>query len=170
MARPAQRLVRSPSTRRQTAWELSPFLTSTSLTAEGQTVSTGVSILADGLTLIRIRGILALTCTSVSAVTSHMVGSIGFAVATENAFGVGVSALPNPSDDPEWDGWIYHHYFDVGYIAAQGSGAVRLEIDSKSMRKIPESNVLYATIDIQDEIGTVAVTAALETRSLYKLP
>jgi len=51
-----------------------------------------------------------------------------------------------------------------------GPSAVRIEIDSKAMRKIHLTDNLVGMVEATDEVGVSVVTAVLQTRMLLKLP
>ena len=159
--------------RRRTGWSAGPSGLLT-LTAAGQQAFGTTSIAAlDGLTLARIRGELLLQLTSDAATADGFNQiAVGICDVSENAAGIGITAIPHPLADIDWDGWIWHW---VGSIVdnaggdAVGSGA-RVVIDNKSMRKTPESNVLVGVLGAGVEIGTAIVKVNLNTRVLDLLP
>ena len=66
-------------------------------------------------------------------------GYLGIGVFSDTATALGITALPNPLDEPEQDWFVYqgmNYQFvfttGVGYI----TGGVRKTIDSKAMRKV----------------------------------
>ena len=59
--------------------------------------------------------------TTAGGVTDGMSGAVGIAIASENAFGVGVGGLMNPFTDSEWDGWIWYAFFHLNGPATLGS-------------------------------------------------
>ena len=97
-------------------------------------------------------------------------------VVTQNAAGIGVTAIPDPVVDIAWDGWFYHAQGDIrsqGSTAAQlltnDVSMVRHVIDSKAMRKIHLTDTIVAVLGVVET--TVAVGFAhLRTRILVKLP
>jgi len=130
----------------------------------------GLQILEDGVTLVRTRGeILLRLSTTAGGTTDGMSGAIGIGVASENAFGAGISGIMNPFDDSEWNGWIWHSFFHLNGPATLGSAFQRVEIDSKAMRKIAALDVIYGVIDTI-ETGVEVLQVIADTRMLFKLP
>ena len=168
MARPSPFRSRSP--RRRTSWESGPLLSQVNLSASGAVAwGTGSQALEDGLTLVRTRGHGLISISSLAAVTDGMRGAVGIAIASENAFGAGVSSLMNPNDDDAWDGWLWHSFFSVSTIIGEGAGVQKFVVDSKAMRKFNETDVIYGIIDVAAETGTVAINLNFQTRLLVKL-
>ena len=176
----------SGSTRRQTSWEGGPATGTNgsveSLTASANLVfNTGVIALIDGLTLVRTRGEFVAYLKTASAAGAGYAGAFGIGIVNENAFGIGATAILAPIDDEEWDGWLYHRFFSLtaadvidGSVSADVdainsvSAAVRLEVDSKAMRKIEAEEVLFAAVQVTEAL-TATVDFAFNSRLLFKL-
>ena len=171
MARRSQFPTRISAPKRKTAWLTGPNLASTSVSSGVLTGFTnGLQILEDGLTLVRTRGeILLRLSTTAGGTTDGMGGAVGIAIASENAFGVGITGIMNPFDDSEWDGWIFHSFFHFNGPATLGSAFQRIEIDSKAMRKIGALDVLYGAVDTI-ETGVEVIQMVSDTRMLFKIP
>jgi len=99
--------------RRTTDWEPGP-------TSIDQTVSASASLLwttgttpGHAVTIVRIRGMLDIYLTVASAAGDGFSGATGICVVAEDAFAVGVTAVPKPLDDLDSDMWMWHHFFDV---------------------------------------------------------
>jgi len=95
-------------------------------------------------------------------------------VINENAFGVGVTAIPAPFVDLAWDGWLWHTQGNLRCVAASGIGddimtSTRIVIDTKAMRKFKESDVLVGVIEFVED-ATAVMSAYMESRLLVKLP
>ncbi len=158
------------SHKRRVGWDTGPQMDSTSLSTATPVIwTTGSIVLVDGVTLVRTRGLITFRTSAVDAVTSGMSGAWGLAIASENAFGVGLSALMNPFDDSGWDGWLAHGFWDVGTEVGGEGGTQRIEIDSKAMRKLKATDVIYGTVDVASETGTVVTGVTANTRMLFKL-
>jgi len=149
-----------------------------------QIATGGVTALNDGLTIVRTRGELLIWVEAVSVAAGNgFHGAFGIAIATQQAFIAGAASLPQPIDEEDWDGWLFHKYFGVfaGGLVAAGtaadqanqvnnvSAAVRIEIDSKAMRKMNTDQTVYGTIQVV-ELGTAAMKWAVNSRMLSKLP
>jgi len=144
------RRYRSNTQRRRTGWTgglggngaASSQATLTSITATGTSIlGDGLQSEIDGLTIVRIRGLLNLQLSSASAAYSGYDGAFGIAVVSGDAFAVGTTAIPKPIEDSSWDGWMWHQYFSLKnagtYTTATSSNIQNLEIDCKAMRKAP---------------------------------
>ncbi len=166
------------SQRRRTDWSAGPRVRS-SLSAAGSSLfPVGSAALGDGMTLVRIRGEFsgALMAADVpSGGFQHC--AVGICNVTENAFGVGATAIPQPFTDIDWDGWIWHRTFSIWTPVAAASGNVgesvgefRFDIDNKAMRKVNESDVIVGVVEITSEVGVAVAEFILNTRLLDKLP
>jgi len=114
--------------------------------------------------------------TTANAVSDGFHGAIGIGVVTDDAFGVGVSAVPDPLDEMEWDGWLWHSFFDIHTAASpldDGVNAATVgwqkDIDSKAMRKLNLGDTIFAIAEVTMG-GTAVMQLFLDTRVLLKLP
>ena len=176
------------SVRRKSSWQLGPATTNDGesqvvTSSLAQVASSAVAVLEDGLTFVRLRGELTFFLTDASALANGFNGAFGIGIATLAAFTAGAASLPTPITEQTWDGWMYHRYFSVlsaGSIAAATaaqealqvsnvSAALRIEVDSKVMRKVAVDEVMYAAIEVI-ETGTLTMRWSLNSRTLVKLP
>ena len=176
---------RTSSPRRKTSWEESvgQSATQTSISASGKLLmAAGAVVLEDGITLVRTRGEFVAFLSASSAVTSGMFGALGIGVGTSTAFVAGAASLPGPITEMDWDGWLYHRILSfTSGVAIAGSVAsdlnvmgtvlscIRLEIDSKAMRKLRIGDTIFAMLEVS-EVGTAVLQSNINTRSLFKLP
>ena len=164
------------SRRRLTSWGEGPgdqSLTSISTTSF-VILGSGIILLIPGLTVVRIRGELTLRFTSAGAADNGISFTYGIGIVSADAFAVGVTAIPNPQDDMEWPGWMWHGFTTFraasATLADVGSASVvRIPVDVKAMRKLGENEILFAALDA-DESGTATATASFDSRMLVKLP
>jgi len=175
--------------RRKTSWEIGSQsgVDGAPRTIAGSAIqvgTTGVSSLSDGLTLIRTRGEVNMLLTSIDALGNGFHGAFGLGIVNENAFSAGVGSMLSALTDEDWDGWFFHRYFSLiagGPIAAATaaqealqnsatSTALRLEVDSKAMRKLGEQEVIYASMEVVLVGGAGSMEWAFNSRSLFKLP
>ena len=171
MARGFRPRGRGFSVRRKTSWSRGPNGDTTRTGTGAIAFAVGAQALEDGLTIIRIRGVLTAYLNSVAATTDFMEVGVGIANFSENAFGTGIGALELPITDADWDGWMWHHFFTLGGFTGTGSsGAITLPIDAKAMRKIREGDTIAGVLEVGQESGTVSMQAFLDTRILDKLP
>ena len=163
--------------RRLTAWELGPGFTDGS--SQGFTASTstiigsGVTPVDPNLTVVRLRGYVELIMQAATAAVDGFSYGIGIGIVTADAFSVGVTAVPNPIDDADWPGWIWHKLGALSAPVAGGFGATPsdnqiIEIDSKAMRKFRLNETLFTTVQVF-ETGTAIMAVRSMTRVLLKL-
>ena len=145
-------------------------------------VSPALSILFDGLTLVRTRGQLLIFLTSATAAGGGFVGAFGIGVANTAAVVAGAGSLPTPVTEVDWDGWLFWHAIQViapGALAestvsdeltgvAGMSAAQRIEIDSKAMRKIGIQDSIFGVLQVV-ELGSATADWFVDTRILVKL-
>ena len=186
---PGSRRSRFPrsSERHRSSWEVGP---ETSANGGPQTLTASVSQLAgvftaaseDGQTLIRTRGELVVFLRTAGSANDGFHGAFGIAKATSAAVLAGAASVPTPITEEAWDGWLYHRYFSclaAGPIAAATAAqealqvsnvtaAIRIEVDSKAMRKIDVDEAMYAVIEVI-EIGAATATWSFNCRMLFKL-
>jgi len=166
--------------RRLTGWEEGPLGTITGVTVASTTVfPIAQQAQTDGLTIVRTRGeLLVFLSASIGALEGFRWG-FGMCIVSENASGVGVTALPSPLVDIAWDGWMV---FETGTLkqpqtvaaiesaSNAGSSMARIVIDSKAMRKFKATDALVALLEVDREVGAANFEAELSTRILLKLP
>jgi len=169
------------SRRRQVAWDGGPFMTITDISATGKLLWTiGVVLDKDEeSTIVRIRGQILARLVLSTAAGDGMSFAVGLGLVNSQAFTAGAGSVPGPGTDPDWGGWLWHQYFYVYGTAAQSLGQdtarnansdVRIEIDSKAMRKMDSNQTLFGMFEVQAEAGTATVRLLADTRVLVKLP
>ena len=147
--RVARPFARGP--RKATDWSAStPNTGYTGLSAATIALAEGFQPIAGGETIIRTRGLFTFGSDQ-QAADEQFLGAIGIGVVSEQAFTVGVTAIPDPVVDAEWGGWLYHSFFAnfSPFSSATGFdalGAQQLVIDSKAMRKIGENERLVLMV------------------------
>ena len=161
--------------RRRVGWEEGPggsTLTTFTITSQAL-IGASVAVLQDGLTLVRLRGHLSAFLVSAAAAGDGFHCAIGVGISTVQALGIGITAVPTPIADMDWDGWLYHRFFDVHVGDATAGdidhGRVDFQVDSKAMRKTQEDSALYAVIQAV-EVGTAEMDVFFDSRMLFKLP
>ena len=169
------RFQRTSGQRCKVSWAGGPRGVFQNVTAAQVTLfAVGSQANVDDLTLVRIRGELLVQISNASAVNSGFQWAFGMCVVSENAFGIGATAIPAPFTDIAWDGWMVHlqgsNFYDTLDLTANLADTVRVVIDSKAMRKTHATDVLCALLETHDEIGTASLDAHLVSRTLSKLP
>ena len=144
-------------------------------------LGSGVTPTADKLTVARLRGEFMAFLASASAADNGFMCALGVGIVTNAAFAIGATAVPDPIDDAEWDGWLYHRFFNlisptaisntaitdadsVGIV----SNVVRFEVDSKAMRKQDLEETLMAVVQAV-EVGTATMSVQFNSRTLVML-
>ena len=168
--------------RRQTAWGVGPSTGGTSggaqsTGASGQILFTnGILPSVEGVTLIRTRGELLIRLSTAAAVNDGFHGAFGIGLAKGTAFTAGVGSVPMPIAEEEGEDWIYHRFFSLlaqDANVTNGGGAMsavlRIEVDSKAMRKFGTDDALYGALEVT-EVGAATVNINFNSRVLVKLP
>ncbi len=167
---------RSP--RRTTAWGFGPNADPISLSASGnQLWSSGVVLdLESKATIVRLRGEVNAFLLSASAAGDGFDGAFGIGITTTEAFAVGGQAsTPGALTDMDWDGWMWHRFFNIHASTAtiaDGVNAVgvsfRTEIDGKAMRVWDASMTLFGSVEVVEN-GTATGEVWADCRALVKL-
>ncbi len=126
--------------------------------------------LADGETVVRVRGVLSVK-PSVYTADVDIVGAMGFALVSNQALAAGAASIPGPWTNNASDLWFvwmpFAFRFEVGATAEVSFPAsVQLPIDSKAMRKGDAGE----TIAVMVESQAAALEASVAFRLLLKLP
>ena len=176
MARP--RGSRSILTRsaRTTSWSIGPQERDGTLaTTAKEAWATGVVTSANKITIVRMRGHVQSFLTTAAAAGDGFSGAWGIGLVTAAAFAVGITAMPGPITESDWDGWLWHSFFDLHVITTtladgvNAGGVFALAvIDSKAMRKFDEDMVVFGATEVVER-GTAAIETNADTRMLVKL-
>ena len=177
MAQPRRSGFRRTSARRKTSWAFGPTDVDTSLATTQTTLwTTFIALTVPEVTIVRIRGMASAYLQSATAVGDGFRGAVGIALVTAEAITAGVASVPTPLGDDDWDGWIWHSYFDVRAVTSTiadgvnaGGAVVRIPIDSKAMRIWNDNLRLFGVWEVV-ESGTAVAEAVASTRVLVKLP
>ena len=123
-------------------------------------------------TIIRVRGVMHARSDQVAATETYG-WDLGFAVVSEQAVAVGVSAVPTPLTDKGSDlFFVYEQLFGrLEESTGAGTGVPTetgrfKEFDSKAMRKVDEGQDMVVVME--NELGT-GVNAIVSGRFLIKL-
>jgi len=176
---------RQSSLRRRKAWELGPggVTAQTGIASSVAIIVTStVSTLLDGLTVMRIRGSLELWLGTSNGAAGGFAGAFGIAKASTAAVAAGAASVPTPVTEQSWDGWMYwqsiliksHGVID-GTVSNDGdainavTAAQRIIIDTKAMRKTAIDESIYACLEVT-EAGTATMEWHMDSRMLVALP
>ena len=163
---------------RQTSWVSGPSGNLPISSVGTNLFATGLQATDSGLTLVRSRGELVLQMISAAAgLDGFSRIAAGLCIVSENAFNAGAGSIPDPLVDIAWDGWLWFwtgslfSVFNKAITDDEGSASsgIRIEIDSKAMRKFKNSDVCCAVLSNQNEVGTAVYEAKISARLLVKL-
>ena len=178
MARPrGHSQARGP--RRKKSWGLGPGgPAETTLSATGNAIiGLGSETIRDDLTLLRLRGQLQLQLLAADQAAGGFTGAFGIGIVTEPAFAVGITAVPTPITEQEWDGWLYWTAIQMHSITAtiaDGSNAAavarKVEVDTKAMRKMRKGDTIFAIVQLASEDGSASLNIRFDSRVLVALP
>ena len=169
-----RRSFRSDAQRRKMSWGVGPEGT-LSISASTSTVfATGAQIAIADMTLTRTRGELLLFLQTASAALSGFQYAFGLCLVSQNAAGIGATAIPEPLTDLGWDGWFFHHQGALKspattIVSDLGAQVVRIPVDSKAQRKVRETDVVVAVLETVETVSSI-MHAELRSRILFRLP
>ncbi len=146
-------------------------VTTVSGTSQGF-LGSAVQPTADELTVMRTRGLLDLFVSGApSSDGDGFFGAVGIGVTSAAAVATGIGSVPTPLRDVGWMGWLWHSFVSVHWqdvSQAVGNAAhLRIEMDSKAMRKFGPDSALYCAFDLV-EIGTASVDVFFDSRILVQ--
>ncbi len=138
--------------------------------ADGASIISSISSgNVDTGTVVRSRGEVGIVPASFAA-DVEIVGAYGIGIVSTQAFGIGITAIPHPFTDSDWDGWFVWRSFNYALEFQDAAGVRdathRLEIDSKAMRKLEGDYTMVAVAESQ----SVAFRISAPVRHLFKLP
>ena len=164
---------RSGGTRRLVSWSLGPEGVLSPASTSASVFPSGTIANETDLTLVRTRGELLLSLLTSSGAQAGFQWAFGMCIVSENAAGVGATAIPSPVTDDFWDGWFLHVQGALKCVTAtvvDGSrfSSARIILDSKAMRKLHFTDVVVGCFETV-EVGTATMHAELRSRLLFKL-
>ena len=144
MARKSGFVRRNNVMRRETVWAQGTFLSTTLASTNAVAITAQLSAAGLALrpfTIVRTRGYLSVKSDQTSVAEVYGV-QMGFAVVSDQALGVGVSAVPTPDADGQSDLWFVYESlwgdFEVTTDIGRLEMGQRMAYDSKAMRKVEE--------------------------------
>jgi len=165
--------------RRKTSWSVGPgssAITQISTTT-ASLVGLGAVPLIEGVTVVRIRGELVIGLVSATAVGDGFIGAFGIGDVAVPAFTAGIGSVPTPIAEADDDNWLYHRFFSCLAMSSAGetwangvTNALRIEVDSKAMRKQGTDRVLYAAIEVSEVATAAVLDVTFDSRVLDMIP
>jgi len=120
-------------------------------------------------TVLRTRGELIVVAIPDAATDSDVLG-LGLIVVSAAALSVGGTSVPGPIADVSNDGWLWHRFVgldaagDTAVDASSNASVVRVEIDAKAMRRMPQDWALVLMGELTSgDFAQVTVTGGVRT-------
>ena len=163
--------------RRPVSWAVGPQDAGGTISTSGKTIwSSSISeSVADEKTIVRIRGGGRILLKTAAAAGDGFLVALGICVAESVAATLGVTALPGPLTDSDWDGWMWHKVLFCQSVTATiadgvnaSSASVQYDIDSKAMRKWDQGAQLVIGMIETTELGTASMEHNASSRMLLK--
>ena len=151
--------------------ELDGLVTSSAATVKGA-FTVGLALTEAAATLVRTRGMLAVRVAAAAAGNSITRGALGMIVVSQDAFDIGLTALPGPLSDSQndWFLWVPFTLMHDDQLAEFDSKFVAsVPFDSRGMRKLKFGDVLAAVLEVDSDLSGSALDAALVLRTQTKL-
>ena len=96
-----------------------------------------------------------------TAVNEHVTIAIGLAIVSARSVSVGVTAIPRPATEGSYP-WLWHGWMQ---LTSGQEGAIvndflaeRVDIDSKAMRKIKETEVMLLAFEVCESSDQAGIT------------
>jgi len=169
----------APRERRKSFWGVGPNAVNMTRTAAGPQVWTQGTTLASGTqgTITRIHGQFLSFLSATSVANGGYDCAVGFGIVSAEAFAAGVASMPSAATDSDWDGWMFHKFYELrsnNATLADGVNAAaatfRFDIDVKAQRILRSDDVLFGSWDSLGEVGTATAFLQSDTRVLVLLP
>ena len=166
----------SGASRRQSSWAIGPNGFVTGVVASSNNLFSVAAVAGqDGLTIVRTRGeLLVYQTVAGGAANEGFRWALGLGIVSAAAFAIGVTAMPAPLTDIDWDGWFV---YETGTVISMFTGLGEsspmqsrvVPIDSKAMRKIKNTDVVVAMLETEERGDGATLAAQLSTRMLSKI-
>ena len=165
MVRKSGFVLRRGVMRRETIWLSSPYVTNT-IAAASTAVLTGSlnagALLLRPFTVVRVRGFMHVRSDQLASSESFG-ASLGYAVVSDQAAAIGVTAVPTPEADRDSDlFFVYESLFGrFGFADATGLApgiGIHKDIDSKAMRKVDVGQDIVITAETPSVVSSGVIT------------
>ena len=135
--------------------------------------SFGLTTAESALTIVRTRGQMLVTIVDNSGVRQIMQGAMGIILVSSDAFSAGIGSLPGPISDDQND-WYVWAPFTLSTLDGTAddqaiSQTVRVDFDSRGMRKSKFGDVAAIVLEIESDVAAGGIDASLIAREQFKL-
>ena len=148
---------------------------STAMTADATFLGGGLSFGLSGNTILRMMGEYSIGAAVAPTANDEAVVTVGIGIVSTDAFTLGTTAVPDPTDEPEF-GWLYWKSHTLFYSGTDVDSAnrqqnLRQSFDVRSQRKIGARETLALIVQYTDITGAPALRFnASGARVLLALP
>ena len=100
--------------RRKSSWEEGVGATglATPVTATGSAfIGATITPTVGEVTVVRTRGQFVAALTVATGLGDGFTGAVGIGIATLAAVTAGIASVPTPVTEMDWDGWVWHRFF-----------------------------------------------------------
>ena len=168
-------VLRGGVNRRQTRWLDVPSANASIGAAQGAILInslTAVELALRPFTVIRVEMALLLTSDQ-SAASEFQGAAVGMAVVSDQAVGIGVTAVPTPITDQESDLWFFYKLLKSEFTFASGVGFEQIihpiHASSRAMRKVEDGSDIVVVVESDIAAVTAGVVVGTGGRVLIKL-
>jgi len=163
----------SVTPRRRKGWDFGPGGTAVTVISASSSVFLGMFVqpTTDGLTLLRLRGMLSFYLTAAAAAADGFQGAIGIGIASAAAITAGAASVPTPITEQSADSWIFWSPISIHVPVASNllAGVQHHVVDTKAMRKLDDTDGIYAIVELV-EVGAATIQLNFDSRILFALP
>ncbi len=167
-------ILRGGRMRRVTLWGDTTSVLQTLATAQTAVLTNSLSAAGLALrpfTVIRVRGRVIVRSDQTAGSEDQSV-AVGFAVVSDQASAIGVTAVPTPITDAGSDLWLMYQMVKSAMIIASDTAIAvvgDVEVDSRAMRKVEEGQDLIAVVESDVSGATAGLLVGTGYRFLIKL-
>ena len=117
-------------------------------------------------TVVRVRGVIHMESDQ-TAGAENQAAALGYAVVSDQASAIGITAVPTPITDIASDAWfVYQTMFGSNNATFNNDGSnPMIQFDSKAMRKVEDGS----QVNIMLETDVAALTAGVFVRHVARL-
>ena len=123
--------------------------------AIGTLVVFSVFVADEAETLLRSRGSIQLVLNA-NAVEESVTCAVGLAIVSARAVAAGAASVPRPATEGSypwlWHGFLFGTSFDSAVTAGSSLRGTRLEVNSKAMRKLKETEVMVLAFEVCESV------------------
>ena len=134
--------------------------------------SVGLGTAEGALTIVRTRGQL-MAMQRVEAGADQIIrGALGIILVSQDAFDVGITALPGPISDSLSDWYVWAPFTLMSFVGVElGDQAlmVRVDFDSRGMRKAKFGEVSAVVVELESDVAGGSVDIGYVFREQVKL-